>query len=265
MLVNQIVRADMLSEHDVWRFLLNCFDRDELSQLTEGEKKKLLDPKSGFGTFSQSPDYHKKVYAEPLWRAVKLITGKKNAKVLDIGCGVGTQAILFAMLGSDVQAIDFSDEQLEVARKRRSLYEKILSNPLSIKFSKVDITDVDFKDLGTFDIMYSHACISRHLSADEIFSKLKNVLNGEGLIILKNANPKYLPIRISNRQNDVSSLSEYIQAAHNHGFRTLYSGGTTLLPRKFWVGKYFPGLLDSMFKPFPGSKIHLEMIATFAI
>ena len=45
----------------------------------------------------------------PLW---------KGKYVLDLGCGIGTQAILFAKAGASVLAVDLSQESLEIARKR---------------------------------------------------------------------------------------------------------------------------------------------------
>src|SRR5262245_27449705 len=46
----------------------------------------------------------------------------KGKRVLEIGCGIGTETINFARAGADVTALDVSDESLAVARQRAAVY-----------------------------------------------------------------------------------------------------------------------------------------------
>lgn len=82
---------------------------------------------------------------EPQSAFVRLVeTGEIEGRVLDAGCGTGTEALYFAERGHDVTGVDFSSRAIERARA------KARARDLDATFRVGDALDFD-PDLGPFD------------------------------------------------------------------------------------------------------------------
>src|ERR1700744_2372637 len=46
----------------------------------------------------------------------------RGKKVLEIGCGIGTDTMNFALAGAHVTTVDLSDRSMDLARKRAAVY-----------------------------------------------------------------------------------------------------------------------------------------------
>ena len=77
---------------------------------------------------------------EQVYRALKADGLTRNQSVLEINCGTGEDALQFHHWGNTVLATDFSEEMLEVARK---------------KFPKGDFAQLDMKNIGNLENQYS--------------------------------------------------------------------------------------------------------------
>jgi len=78
----------------------------------------------------------------------------RGQRVLEIGCGIGTDAEQFARHGADYTGIDISHESLAVSRDRFKVYG------LTGTFAHGSVTDVPFlKSLGEFDLVYSYGVL----------------------------------------------------------------------------------------------------------
>jgi 2-polyprenyl-3-methyl-5-hydroxy-6-metoxy-1,4-benzoquinol methylase len=79
----------------------------------------------------------------------------RGKRVLEVGCGIGTDTINFARAGAQVTAVDLSDRSLEIARRRAEVYG--LPN---IRFVQANV-----EELGTvlperdYDLVYSFGVI----------------------------------------------------------------------------------------------------------
>ena len=76
----------------------------------------------------------------------------KGKKVLEIGCGIGTDTINFARAGATVTAVDLSSKSLALATKRSEIYN--LSD--RITFIKADVESLSkYVKPEPYDLIYS--------------------------------------------------------------------------------------------------------------
>lgn len=73
-------------------------------------------------------------------------------KVLEIGCGLGTDGAQFAKAGADYVGVDLTEAAIELARSRFALAG------LKGRFSVADAEKLDFAD-ESFDVVYSHGVL----------------------------------------------------------------------------------------------------------
>jgi len=237
--IPQLTNRQPPTVDNLWKFMSNIVEESKSGEFTDIEIEQLLDFKYGFGNIlkSREIEYVKHCYCRPLKNAISTVLQRQEApSVLDIGSGIGTQAILFGMLAKNVVGLDFSHEQLNVASIRKKIYDGVTDRELPIDFIQANVHDKQFEKFGQFDVIYSHGCIGRFLSADEIFKSLKPALNPGGLVILKTSNPGYPIARLlGNKNGDISTSAEYKRSAKTHGFECVIHRGTTSVPRQLWT------------------------------
>lgn len=107
---------------------------------------------------------------------------EEGDKVLDIGCGTGTLAVMMAEKGAMVQGFDASKEMLKVAR------EKIASRGLKdkVELKQFGVAEMDSLPAGGFDKVVATLVFSE-LSGDEQDFALREayrVLKEDGLLII---------------------------------------------------------------------------------
>jgi ubiquinone/menaquinone biosynthesis C-methylase UbiE len=76
-------------------------------------------------------------------------------RVLEVGCGIGTDTINFARAGAQVTAVDLSERSLEIARKRATVY----------KLPNIDFVQANVEELAAilpatrYDLVYSFGVV----------------------------------------------------------------------------------------------------------
>lgn len=105
---------------------------------------------------------HIPIFAEfPKW---------KNKKVLEIGCGIGTDTINFAKNGAFVTAVELSDKSLEIAKQRAKVYG--LEN--RIKFYLGNAEELSkFVPIETYDLIYSFGVIHHTPKPENILREIR--------------------------------------------------------------------------------------------
>lgn len=132
----------------------NFYNESSGGRMVDMDKKKKLQD-----YWSDSACGYSKINVEELDTAIadvwlrlimERISGEKNLRILDVGCGPGFFSILMAKQGFFVTAVDFSDSMLSRARENALCYG-VLDR---ISFLQMDAQKLDFAD-ESFDLLLS--------------------------------------------------------------------------------------------------------------
>jgi 2-polyprenyl-3-methyl-5-hydroxy-6-metoxy-1,4-benzoquinol methylase len=102
-----------------------------------------------------------------------------NKKILEIGCGIGTDTVMFAKNGGNVTAIDLSDKSVEITKKRFNVYKK-----------KAEIVAGNAEELSsfikpqTFDLIYSFGVIHHTPNPPAVIEEIKKFCDHKTVIKL---------------------------------------------------------------------------------
>jgi len=103
--------------------------------------------------------------------------GAHGLRVLEIGCGLGTDGVQFAKAGADYTGVDLTDAAIELARKRFEL------SGLRGELRVSDAENLDFAD-ESFDLVYSHGVLHHTPGIARAVSEIHRVLKPGGRAIV---------------------------------------------------------------------------------
>lgn len=107
----------------------------------------------------------------------------KGLRVLEIGCGLGTDGAQFAKAGAIYTGVDLTDAAVELARKRFELFD------LPGTFRTADAENLDFAD-ESFDLVYSHGVLHHTPDTVRAVREVHRVLKpgGRAVVMLYHRN-----------------------------------------------------------------------------
>ena len=125
-------------------------------------------------------------------------------KVLEIGCGIGTDAVNFAKNGAFYTGIDISDESLNITKERFNIYG------LKGNFYNLDAQNIDeLKQVGNnFDLIYSFGVIHHSPDPNKIIQNCTELLAENGCLkIMVYASNSWKNIMISDNLDQPEAQS----------------------------------------------------------
>jgi len=100
----------------------------------------------------------------------------KDKKVLEVGCGIGTDTISFARAGAKVTAIDYSEKSLEIAKQRAEVYG------LEIDFYKANAEELSkVVPVEDYDLVYSFGVIHHTPNPERAISEIRKYMGPESV------------------------------------------------------------------------------------
>jgi len=101
----------------------------------------------------------------------------QGLKVLEIGCGLGTDGAQFAAAGADYTGVDLTDAAVELAQRRFELFN------LKGTFQTADAEKLDFAD-DSFDLVYSHGVLHHTPHIEHAVNEIYRVLRPGGRAVV---------------------------------------------------------------------------------
>ena len=148
----------------------------------------------------------------------------KDSKILEIGCGIGTQTELIAKYIDDngeILAVDISPKSIEVAQKRLHTYK-------NLKLIAADIINYDIEE--QFDVIVMPDVIE-HIPLElhsQLFEKAAKLLKKDGFIFIHIPNPYYLEWCHTHRKDALQIIDQpiytdlLVQNTYPHGLYIHY-------------------------------------------
>lgn len=178
-------------------------------------------------------------------------------RVLEIGCGIGTDAVNFAKHGADYIGIELSDVSLDITRKRFELFG------LKGAFYNIDAQDMDaLSKVGTdFDLIYSFGVIHHSPDPQKIIDNCFQLLKSDGTFkIMMYAEQSWKKIMIDSGLDQYEAQSncpiaftytnEHIHSML-HQFRNIQIQQTHIFPYKITEYKQYKYVKEDWFHHMP--------------
>ena len=212
-------------------------------------------PVGSAGFFADLDEYH----FDKLHHLLRLIPFEEygGRRVLEVGCGAGTDLVRFARHRARVTGIDIADSAIALARTN------FRQQGLPAELLVADGEQLPFAD-GTFDLVYAHGVVQYTADGRRLVSECRRVLRPGGRAIFQ----------VYNRLSWLNALSKVMKVDLEHAdapalriysigeFRSLLSGFSRvqIVPERFpvksrlhrgWKGAVYNGLFVRAFNVLP--------------
>jgi len=159
-----------------------------------------------------------------------------SRRLLDLGCGLGMQSILFAASGWNVLGLDYHPESISLCRKRKAYFERRLGCQLNLEFVARDFRRADPRSLGDqFDAVFSMSAFAQMQPLRDTVSKISTLLSDSGRIFLWEENPgHFFSDLLHFRSRSLPRPQAVREELARHDFETELLSGGCVIPRQLW-------------------------------
>jgi 2-polyprenyl-3-methyl-5-hydroxy-6-metoxy-1,4-benzoquinol methylase len=131
-------------------------------------------------------------------------------RVLEIGCGIGTDTLSFAQHGARVTAVDLSEKSLEIARQRAQVF----GQQDRIEFYLGNSEELtEFVPVTTYGLVYSFGVIHHTPHPERVLQQLRQYIDAQSelrLMVYSKASYKLFQIMREEGIWDMSRLDEIV-------------------------------------------------------
>ena len=83
----------------------------------------------------------RRLYSEQVREVEGILKDRPGLRLLEIGCGLGTESLWFALKGARVTGLDVRKDRITVARERQQVVEDMLDHSLACTFEIASVLD----------------------------------------------------------------------------------------------------------------------------
>jgi 2-polyprenyl-3-methyl-5-hydroxy-6-metoxy-1,4-benzoquinol methylase len=103
----------------------------------------------------------------------------RGKKVLEIGCGIGTDTINFARAGAQVTSVDLTEKSLDVARQRA----KVFGFEDRVRFIQANAEKLsDYVPVEPYDLVYSFGVIHHTPHPERVVEEIRKYVKPESTV-----------------------------------------------------------------------------------
>ncbi|MEX1217758.1 MAG: class I SAM-dependent methyltransferase [Acidimicrobiales bacterium] len=118
--------------------------------------------------------------------ALRLITAPRGKKILQLGIGLGHNAVSLALAGAHVIAVDHDISRIDAARQLAEV------NEVKLELHHGDLADIAFIRADQIDLALSVYALARADDLDRVFRQVNRVLRTSGTLSVSLPHPAWL-------------------------------------------------------------------------
>lgn len=224
-----------VSEATVWKWFLNVPEELKNPFLS-------IQHKADFASYYREAGllrgwrrpFFRNHYARTFAAAARfLLEGAANGRILDLGCGTGTQSIFFALLGADVVGLDMDEQALAILEKRKAFYEQASGRRIKLVAYQADALTFDYGKIAPIQGIYSMFAFNLMKPSRLLLERLAaRTAQGGRLAILDGNCTSWLPKLVpSRRRPGCLAPVEFEEVLRDLSFMTVrHEAGCTVPP-----------------------------------
>jgi 2-polyprenyl-3-methyl-5-hydroxy-6-metoxy-1,4-benzoquinol methylase len=163
-------------------------DKALLSYLGQGLADDFRGYYSAHTRLLRCPRYFRYLHAQKLETLVREILKRSKSgnpvRILDVGCGMGSQSIAMGLLGAEVHGIDIDARSILVAQRRCSWYETRLGQGLNVTFGCNDAGRMGELLVPLRDVVFSQGSVVFFHPIDGFLEAARRFLRPGGSLII---------------------------------------------------------------------------------
>lgn len=128
-----------------------------------------------------------RAYAARLSPLLREILRRDSPRLLDAGSGMGSEAILAALLGAEVTGMDLVPFKTDFALSRVPFFQEACRRPLRLQFRTAHVIR-HLQESPGYDILWANEAVSHIHPAEDFFKAAYRGLRPGGVLIIADAN-----------------------------------------------------------------------------